>query len=302
METKMLAKRANYLVLAVVSLYIVSQLAFRFILGYEQVRQNFYLIVAFNQLFIILLPALIFIYREKQNTIGFFKIKSISISEALIIILMAIASSFIAAALNSIVIYFMEKIGPVEIDTIPIAKNPKEFWLQIFVIALLPAVCEEFLFRGIIFNSFKGLGVKMSIVVSSFYFALIHFDIRNFLGPFFLGILIAWYCYRTGSIIAGSLAHFTNNFLSVLISYISTNDSPNIELLTSEMLTSLIIFAIFAGGFLFIIIKSFEALTKNKIKLFGDCEPTVSLSIVTHWPMWISYGLYLLLSIKQIIL
>ena len=305
METKMLAKRTNYLVLIVVLFYIASQLIFRFAFGYELIKQNFYLFVAFNQLFIILLPVLIFVSREKLKPVEFFKIKSISIPEAILIVLMAFTSSFIASALNSIVIFFVEKIGPVEIDNIPAAKSPREFWLQIFVIALLPAICEELLFRGIIYNAFQGLGVKMSIVVSSIYFAFVHFDIRNLLGPFFLGILIAWYCYRTGSIIAASLAHFTNNFLSVLLNYVSNNALNTGELtseaLTSQVLSSLIIFAAFAGGFLFITIKSFEALTKNKVEAIKNPERTISLKILTHWPMWIFYGLYLFFAINQII-
>ncbi|MDD4297978.1 MAG: type II CAAX endopeptidase family protein [Ruminiclostridium sp.] len=305
MESKILAKRTNYLVLIVVLLYIASQLIFSFAFGYEQIKQNFYLFVAFNQLFIILLPALIFVNREKLKPVEFFKIKRISIPEAILVILMAFTSSFIASALNSIVIFFMEKIGPVEIDNIPVAKSPKEFWLQVFVIALLPAICEELLFRGIIYNAFQGLGVKMSIVVSSIYFTLIHFDINNLLGPFFLGILIVWYCYRTGSIIAASLAHFTNNFLSILLNYISNNALNSEELafeaLTPQVLTSLIIFAAFAGGFLFIIMRSFEALTKNKVEAIKNPERTISLKILTHWPMWIFYGLYLFFTINKII-
>jgi len=298
----MLIKRTNYLFLSVTLLYLASQFIFRFCFEYEQLMQNIYLLIAFNQLFIILLPVLIFTYRENLKPADFFKIKGISVPEAMLIVLMALSSSFIASALNSIVIYFMEKIGPVELNTVPAAKSPREFWLQVFVIAFLPAVCEEFFFRGVILNSYQSLGVKNSIFVSSFYFALIHFDPCNFLGPFFLGILIAWYCYRTGSIIAGSIAHFTNNFLSVYINY-KSNYSPDIEsAITTEALLSLIVFAAFAGAFLFIIIKSFEAVTNKKAESLKAPEQTASLAVMLHWPMLIFYGLYLLLALIQIIL
>lgn len=300
MEKKMLIKRTNYLVLSVVLLYIASQLVIHFALDYELIKKNFYLIIAFTQLFIILLPALVFTHRENLKPVDFFKVKSISVPETLLIVLMAFTSSFIASALNSIVIYLMERIGPVGMDTIPAAKSPREFWLQVFVIAMLPAICEEFFFRGIIFNSYKSLSIKKSIVVSAFYFALIHFDIRNFLGPLFLGILIAWYCYRTGSIIAGSIAHFTNNFISVYINYKSKN-IPDPGPITYEVLISLIVFAAFAGAFLFIIIKVFEAVTKKKAELVEIPERSASLSIMLHWPMWIFYGLYIFLALNQII-
>lgn len=297
----MLIKRTNYLVLTVVLLYLASQLILHFFIDYEQVMQNIYLIITFNQLFIILLPVLIFSNTKNMKTADFIKVKSISLPEALLIVLMALASSFIASALNAVVIYFMEKIGPVNLNSVPAAKSPREFWLQVFVIALLPAVCEEFFFRGVILNSYQSLGVKKSIFISSFYFALIHFDICNFLGPFFLSILIAWYCYRTGSIIAGSIAHFTNNFLSVYINY-KSNYSPDIETaVTSEALMSVIVFAAFAGTFLFILMKSFEAVTSKKEKLFKLPERTTSLSVILHWPMLIFYGLYLSIAVIQII-
>ncbi len=299
MKTKILAKRTNYLVLVVILLYIASQLIIRFALGYELVKHNYYLIIAFNQLFIILLPVLLFIRQEEPKP-DYLKVKSISILETIMIILMALTSSFIASAFNSIVIFLMEQVGPVVVDTIPAAKSPREFWLQVFVIALLPAVCEEFFFRGIVYNAYKGLGVKRAIMASALYFALIHFDIRNFLGPFFLGILIAWYYYRTGSILAASLAHFTNNFLSILINYASSNET-NTEAFTFELLIDVLMFASVAGVFLFIIVKAFEAITRHKVESKKDPERTLALSILIHWPMLIFYGLYLFLTINQII-
>jgi len=55
----------------------------------------------------------------------------------------------------------------------------------------------------------------------------------------------------------------TNNFLSVYINY-KTGNIPDPGPITSEALKSFIVFAAFAGAFLFIIIKSFEALTRKK--------------------------------------
>lgn len=301
MEARNLAKRTNCLVLVVVLMYIISQLIIRFFFDEDWINSNFYLILAFNQLFIILLPALAYVKMEKLEPLAVFRIKRISLPEALLIVLMAFTSSFIASALNSLMIYFLEKAGPVEMAGIPVPAGNSELWLQVFVIAFLPAVCEEFFFRGIIYNAYKGLGAGKSILISALYFSIFHFDISNLLGPFFLGSLIAWYCYRTGSIFAGTLAHFTNNFLAILINSLNRGTASDSGFLSADMLIQILMLAAFSGLFLLIISKVFEAITKNKTETNKEKEPGISSSIVFHWPMIIVYGIYLALAIRFII-
>lgn len=97
------------------------------------------------------------------------------------------------------------------------------FLLFVLVSAVTPAICEEIIFRGIVLN---GLRTKfkdiISILLSAVMFALMHNSLQQFIYPFLLGIILGWLYLRTGSIIASMLAHFANNFLVLLISYLQT--------------------------------------------------------------------------------
>jgi len=90
----------------------------------------------------------------------------------------------------------------------------------IFVFALLPAVAEELLFRGMIFKAIsKKLKPAAAITVSALMFAMYHFSMYQLVYQFALGILFACIVYYTGSVIYSMIAHFLNNFLVILFTY-----------------------------------------------------------------------------------
>ncbi len=102
--------------------------------------------------------------------------------------------------------------------------NPTNFGLfalMVFVSAITPAICEEIIFRGMILN---GLRTKFSdlssIALSAFMFALIHGNLQQFIYPFLLGLVFGWLYLRTGSVISTMIAHFLNNFLVILFTYL----------------------------------------------------------------------------------
>ena len=50
-----------------------------------------------------------------------------------------------------------------------------------FLVAVLPAIGEEFLHRGIVLQGIKHMGFKKAIVLSSLLFGLVHFNIQQVL-------------------------------------------------------------------------------------------------------------------------
>lgn len=294
LKSKSLAVRTNFLVLIVVVLYLITQLAVQFSFGQEWLINNFYLFLMGIQVLVIFLPALFFTCRHHLEPTAFLRIRRLTFPEALLIILMASAASFIASTLNTFVVYLLEKLGSVSLEGIPTPKSLQELWVQIFVIALLPAICEEFFFRGVIFRSFESFGTWPAIGASAFYFALFHFDLRNLLGPLFLGVLITWYCYRTGSILAAVLAHFVNNLLAVLVGWFSRNTAEAPMLLTGDSLRQLLFFACLAGTVLLILMKAFEGITRKKVQK-KPITGSFSVSILFHWPACLFYSTYLII-------
>ncbi|MCM1039681.1 MAG: ABC transporter permease [Ruminococcus sp.] len=88
------------------------------------------------------------------------------------------------------------------------------------VIAVTPAICEEMLFRGMIFHSMKArYRITTSIVTVAVLFGLYHMSLVKFIPTGFLGLMFCYVVYKTGSIFPAMLMHFINNAVSVLLMY-----------------------------------------------------------------------------------
>lgn len=90
--------------------------------------------------------------------------------------------------------------------------------LAIVVIALLPAIFEEGLFRGVILNSTEGgAGTLKTIFIVGFAFSLFHGSPEQTVYQFIAGCIFALVAIRSGSIIPGILMHFINNALVIIL-------------------------------------------------------------------------------------
>lgn len=94
--------------------------------------------------------------------------------------------------------------------------------LQLFVVALVPAVCEELFFRGAmqqIFRQWFG-NVHIAIFVTAILFTLAHGDLYGLVPRFVLGLLLGYMFYLSGSLLVNICAHFFNNALIVILYYL----------------------------------------------------------------------------------
>lgn len=93
------------------------------------------------------------------------------------------------------------------------------FWAFQFAFAFLPAVCEELAFRGFILSGLlRRLRPRTAIVLCSFFFALYHMNVFQFLPSFFLGVVLGLLTVRSKSLLPAILFHFLHN--GVLLSSI----------------------------------------------------------------------------------
>jgi sodium transport system permease protein len=89
--------------------------------------------------------------------------------------------------------------------------RPASLWVVWLVIAVTPALCEEILFRGVILAGLRRLGVWPALLVCGLLFGVAHASIYRLLPTMFLGILLTWLVWRTGSIWTAVVAHAINN-------------------------------------------------------------------------------------------
>lgn len=95
------------------------------------------------------------------------------------------------------------------------------FLLNIFVIAVVPAVCEEFIFRGALQRTFGRLfkSPHFAIWLAAFVFSCIHLQFFGFFPRLLLGAAFGYLYFWTGSIWYSVFAHFINNAYAVCIAF-----------------------------------------------------------------------------------
>lgn len=107
-------------------------------------------------------------------------------------------------------------------------------FVNLFVMALLPAICEEMMFRGWLQRVLgKSVNYHTAIWVAAFVFSAIHFQFYGFIPRMLIGAALGYFYYYTGSLWAPIVVHFTNNAAAVVTSFLSYNGytSVNFDLL-----------------------------------------------------------------------
>lgn len=131
------------------------------------------------------------------------------------------------------------------------AKGTGEIIFLILAYCLLPAVCEELVFRGILCAEYNRYGAVISITVSALFFAMLHFSFALFLTYFVLGALLAAVWYTTRSLLATVLLHFLYNLFCLFGQpYLSAFyvRAGSTEIFLFCLIALFLLFAAFASG------------------------------------------------------
>jgi membrane protease YdiL (CAAX protease family) len=93
--------------------------------------------------------------------------------------------------------------------------------VAIVVVGIAPAICEEAVFRGVLFNSIwnQTHGKWIPILVTAAVFGLFHGSIIRFFPTFLLGIVLGYLVYETNNMFYNVMFHAINNIIPVLVLY-----------------------------------------------------------------------------------
>lgn len=90
--------------------------------------------------------------------------------------------------------------------------------VYILNVALVPALFEEFAFRGVVMQPLRKYGDWFAILASAFCFALVHANMVQIPFAFIAGVSLGYFCIKTKSIWTSITIHFLNNFISIIFS------------------------------------------------------------------------------------
>ena len=98
------------------------------------------------------------------------------------------------------------------VEMVARASAPPELALQALSVVVMAPICEELLFRGVIYPSLRDLGhPRLAIAASSLLFAAIHGSLALMLPLTVLAVILVWLYEKTGSIVAPILMHAAFN-------------------------------------------------------------------------------------------
>lgn len=231
--------------------------------------------VLFTEYIILLVPAVIYLIARKKSIRKSLSIRSISFSQLLTIVGIAIFTVPLALFANYLMIYLMSTFNlRIGIPPVPTATTSKEYLSLLFIISISAGVCEELFFRGFMLGQCRGLGKGKNILFTAFLFGLLHFNLANLLSPILLGCLFGYMVYTTGSIFSSMIAHMVHNGIIVTYMYVMQKyygdlvkqaKSTGVESLVDiNVVISLFVVALIFGGIVFALLRLLKRVSRNR--------------------------------------
>lgn len=129
--------------------------------------------------------------------------------------------------------------------------TPWALFFNLVVMAVIPAISEEFAFRGVLQVQIARAtrNVHLGVWLTAIFFSFIHLQFYGFLPRVLLGAFFGYLVVHTGSIWTAVIAHFVNNAVVVIANYIAQQSSrfdlEQIEAPSGDGLAVLLAFAVF---------------------------------------------------------
>lgn len=207
-----MCKKINIFAPVLFGFYIIVSVLFSRIIYSNRIALPLWLNLIISQC-ILLIPALIYVLVMKIDIIKCIPYRKIKLSDAvsslligyclvpLVLLINVISSVFATNYLNS--------------STTEISQYP--FIIQLLLMAFLPTIAEEFVFRGLFYHSYRKNGILGAAILSGVIFGAIHLNINQFCYACVMGMVFALMVEITGSMVSSMLAHFAVNSYSIIM-------------------------------------------------------------------------------------
>ena len=182
---------------------------------------------------------------------------------------------FSLSELNALFLEFLGNFGYVDVGISLPSMDGFGVVGVLFVVAVLPAVFEEIMFRGVLLNGLKSFGKTGAVLLCGALFALYHQNPAQTLYQFCCGVAFALIALRAGSVLPTVFSHFLNNALILTLAKFGVESFP--VPVAIVLLTVSVICLILSLVWLFVLDKKKEeklemqAVNKTERKRFFLC-------------------------------
>jgi len=211
-------------------------------------RDNEYLSVVILQMMIFLIPAAVWCRFSGDRYMRSLRLRPFR-ADAILLIAASAVLMISGGVLISMLVGGLDNLSAQNFtlyDTF-VSKDDGSVPIKLYLIlayAALPAVCEEFVYRGILCREYERGGVLRAVLLSSLFFGMLHFNLHNLPVYLFAGVILSLTMYATRSVFGAMLAHFLYNLFGLF-------GQPYVS--TFYRLTGSTALFVFVVGFLFLL-------------------------------------------------
>ena len=175
---------------------------------------------------LIALIAIAFTYLTKTKISEVFPTRLPPIKKFFGSAIMYVSVTFISSGISVIIGRFFDaNVRSDAIDSLILNMHPL---LAIFLVAVIPAICEEFFCRGFLVKCFSRIKKEwLLITIVGVVFGALHLDAYTFIPTALTGALLCFVAVRTKSLIIPMILHFANNAFAVAIAYSGAGESAS---------------------------------------------------------------------------
>ena len=165
----------------------------------------------------VLLPPILYGFKHWGLSDGL-RLNPMPLLPTLTVILLALMCVYAASAIDSLWVLLLGALGLSEPGS-SVAASTGALTVQVIASAAIPAVCEELLFRGMVFSALERRGTRAALWASSALFALMHGNLFGMPAYLLVGAVSAFVVYTLDSLYAGMLFHTVYNAAILVILY-----------------------------------------------------------------------------------
>ena len=201
-----------------------------------------------NQLGVFIVPAMMFVALTDDNYSGYLQLNGNFRRFSLIlgIILLFVSLPFVGwlldinskmhlpAALSRVETWMRSSEDSAEklTDAFLSSSSWMGFLVNLLMIAILAAIGEELIFRGILVRLFREWtgSIHLAVIIPALIFSAFHLQFYGFFARLMLGLILGYLFVWTGSLWVPILVHFVNNALAVVVSFMDQRGIITVEL------------------------------------------------------------------------
>ena len=187
--------------------------------------ENIWIPQATFAIFCFITPIILYMIIKRISIKELVPLKPLSIKNFFIVIFIAFTMQPMLQLIASITNIFHKD----EISDVVYAFASLSLPKALFVSAIVPAITEELVFRGVILTGYKKTSILIGVLMSSFYFGIMHFTVTQLFYAIVAGVIFAFVVKVTKSIYASILMHFILNGTQITMANLIIKYVPDVE-------------------------------------------------------------------------